>query len=92
MFHEYTKEEFEKQVKIGVEYAVECEMDEEQTIAHLTGHLWGTVGMVLQNQEREHIQAMYGKFKIENEPARVDKGASEIEGEEPYWYWYFNPK
>ena len=62
---EYTKEEFEKQVKIGVEYAVECEMDEEQTIAHLTGHLWGTIGMVLQNQEREQ--------KLEytsNEPAR----------------------
>ncbi len=72
MFHEYTKEEFEKQVKIGVEYAVECEMDEEQTIAHLTGHLWGTVGMLF-TQEKVHTY---------NEPARVEEDL-EIEGQTP---------
>ncbi|KKL18974.1 hypothetical protein LCGC14_2470110 [marine sediment metagenome] len=91
MTHEYTKEEFEKQVKIGVEYAVECEMDEEQIIAHLTGHLWGTVGMVLQNQEREHVQKLYDEFGVKkeytyNEPARVREDESEIEGEDARIY------
>lgn len=59
------KEQFRKQVQIGVDYAVESELDEEQMVAHLTDHLWGTVGMWLQARDIETskmIDKLYKKI------------------------------
>lgn len=85
---EYTKEEFRKQVAIGIEYAEWTAIKSEDLGAFLTDHLWGTVGTLLQNQEREHIQKLNNKFGVKkeyiyNEPVRVDEGDDEIEGQKP---------
>lgn len=75
---EYTKEQFRKQVEIGLEYVAKNnratgEMPFTSIVNSLTDHLWGTIGMLLQKRgdRREYIY---------NEPARVD--GDEIEGED----------
>lgn len=77
MVHEYTKEEFRKSVKVGIDYAVESELDEEQMVTYLTEHLWGSVGQVIHNAKQiDRREYTY------NEPARVDEPI-EIEGQTP---------
>lgn len=74
---EYTKEEFRKQVKIGLDYATRMHIRSEDIVQYLTDHLWGTVGMLLQNAKQvDKREYTY------NEPVRVD-GDVEIEGENP---------
>lgn len=70
-----SKEEFRKQVEVGVEYAAKEKLlsysFDGLLVDHLTDHLWGTVGMWLQKQEGEHIQKLYDKFsvkRIDNKP------------------------
>ena len=79
MAHEYTKEEFRKSVKVGIDYAVESELDEEQMVTYLTEHLWGSVGQAIHNAKQ-----MDNREYTYNEPARVDEDASEIEGQIPH--------
>lgn len=64
---EYTKEQFRKQVQVGIDYAVESELDEEQMVAYLTDHLWGTIGMLLHVLKSEE-----GKVHYYNEAAMAD--------------------
>lgn len=65
-----TKEDFRKQVQVGMEY-IGCEdWTPEEQINHLTDHLWGTVGMWLNHTQQEKERHVYPPFLPEDKSRR----------------------
>ncbi len=63
-----SKEEFRKHIEVGIEYARRNAIPYHtpDLVNHLTDHLWGTVGMWLNNAKQQVDKREY----TYNEPAR----------------------
>ena len=64
------KEQFRKQVQTGLNYIRRDDIHIDDQATFLTDHLWGTVGMWLQNAKQEDSRDKISQLQIDEHNAK----------------------